>query len=851
MRQLLSGIRVVELAEGVAGSYCGKLFADLGAEVVKAEGPGGDPLRRLGDAGGGPGQGRGGAFLHLNSNKRSTVVDGATEDGRRRLRQLVERSHLVIEATGRGRLQTFGLTWQDLHARVPGLSVVHVSGFGSTGPYADYRWDDLIVQAVAGALLRVRGPGGPVRLPGSLALCFVGNVAALGALAAVVHAEATGVGSLVDCAASEALATLPSRVASILAHQYAGGEPVASRTPQAADTLIPTGVYPCADGYMAMMSTPQQLGEMLEVLDDDDLREAFARPDAFERGETKEAVDAALYPWLLSRTRAEATAAAQRAGWPLAGVNLPAEVLEADHLRQRNFWVHCDDPRVGALDLPGAPWRFDEGGWSLRRLAPGLGADDAEIEATLKDARADAPLVGTDAPLVGTDAPAPSESVPGVGSPRDVGGPPLSGIRVVDLTAVWSGPYATMLLADLGAEVIRVENPWVLPPTTKGYQARPTHQNLGYLGSLYGPPAPGRPDRPFNRHALNNSLARNKRSCTIDTRRAEGRELVLRLAERSDVFIDNFKANGLARIGIELSELRERNPRLIVVRMPPTGLAGDWSTYTGFGAQFDGLTGLLSLCGHRDSDLTTSPATTYMDGASGPAAAFATVAALRYRAGTGRGQLVEFAQSENILNHLGDVFVDLQLGVDPRRWGNRDPERAPQGLYPCAGEDQWLAVSVGDDETWRRLAEAIGRPDLLTDARFADAAGRHRHHDELDQLIGSWTADQPPQEAFHTLQRAGVPAGPLLDDTRFAADPQIVERQWLRPLESLDVGTHLHPGTPYRGVPQVWDRGSPVLGEDNDYVYKEILGVSETEFEQYRADKILADDYLDPSGQPY
>ncbi len=611
-----------------------------------------------------------------------------------------------------------------------------------------------------------------------------------------------------------------------MAHQYRGGAPGPSLVDAARETLIPGGVHPCADGYVSMMSTPQQLGELLDVLDDDALREAFARPDAFERGETKEAMDAALYPWLLARTRAEATAEAQRGGWPLAGVNTPAEVLEAEHLSQRGFWVHCDDPGAGAVNLPGPPCRFAEGGWSIHRLAPDLGAHDGGWTPSTA-ARAHAPPASA--------APAP---------------PPLTGVRIVDMTTVWSGPYATMLLADLGAEVIRVENPWVLPPTTKGYQARPTIANPGFLGSMYGPGVPDRPDRPWNRHAMNNALARNKLSCTIDTRRPEGRELLLRLAEKSDVFIDNFKATSLDRIGIHTSELHARNPRLLVVRMPATGLTGDWSGYTGFGAQFDGLTGMLWLCGHLDSELVTSPGTTYMDAASGPGAAFATVAALRYRAGTGRGQFVEFDQSENILNHLGDVFIDCQLGVEPRRWGNRDPWRAPQGLYPCRGEEQWLAISVGDDEAWRALAAVIGRPDLGLDPRFADATARRAQHDDLDVIIAAWTAEQSSLDAFHALQRAGVAAGPLLDDEMFGADPHLRDRAWQQPLHSLDVGTHLHPGLPYRGVPQAWRRGSPVLGEDNEFVYKDILGVSDEEFERYGRDRILAEDYLDPQGEP-
>ena len=835
MRQLLSGIGVVELAEGVAGSYCGKLFADLGAEVVKVETVAGDELRHRDSAvRDQDGLFRGGAVLHLNTNKRSTVIDRRTADGRQRLTGLLARSQLVIEATGRGRLDAWGLDWDSLHGSWPGLSVVSISGFGATGPYAGYQWDDLVVQTLSNALVIGRSAE-PVRLPGLLGSCFVGSMAALGALAAVLTSEETGSGCFVDCAATEALATIPARQATLLAHQYRGGAPGPSLKGATRESLIPTGVFPCGDGYVAMMSTPQQLGEMLEVLDDDNLRAAFARPDAFERGETKEAIDAALYPWLLSRTREEATTAAQRVGWPLAGVNSPAEALAADHLRQRGFWVHTDDPWAGAVDLPGSPCGFSEGGATLRQLAPARGQHDPEIGGRIDEA----------APV---EAPAEPDGLSGPGAE---GRPPLSGVRIVDLTTVWSGPYATMLLADLGAEVIRVENPWILPPTTKGYQARPSLANPGFLGSLYGPPVADRPDRPWNRHAMNNSLARNKLSCTIDTRRPEGRELLLRLADRSDVFIDNFKANGLARMGIHPDELRARNPRLVVVRMPPAGTSGDWSGYTGFGAQFDGLSGMAWLCGHRDTDLTTTPATTYMDAASGPGAAFATLAALRYRSATGRGQSVEFAQIENILNHLGDVLIDCQLGVEPQRWGNRDPWRAPQGLYRCRGEDQWIAISVGDDRAWAALAGLIGRDDLRDDPRFVDGPARQHHHDELDAVLVSWAADQSASEAFHALQRVGVAAAPLLDDVAFAADPQFAYRQWQQPLESLDVGTHLHPGLPYRGVPQRWWRGSPVLGQDNEYVYKEILEVTDEDFERYRRDLILADDYLDPTGAPY
>jgi len=813
MRQALSDVAVVELGSGFASSWCTKVFADLGADVLKVEPPTGDPLRA--DRG---------VFANLNTNKRSVVLEpSSTHEAA--LRSLLDGVDLVVEGSETGQLAAWGIDRDELMASQPALTVVAITGFGLDGPYAGYLGSDLVAQAFAGTL--ITDQRGPVKFPMRVNECSIGHSAAVGGLAAVLRARSTGQGSLIDCSAVEATATNPLRMTRHLGWRYRGGVPLALETADSSTTLLPLGAFPCADGYVAMMMTPQQLGEMLDVIDSDELRSFFSLPDAFARPEAKEVLDGVLYPWLFEHTREEITAKAQAAGWPVAPMHLPGEVLGADHLHQRGFWVTVVGGEAGDVLVPGAPYRFTEGGWQLRRGAPSLG-DTSTIERP----------PATPARPVGAVGPS---------SPDE---PPLRGIRVVDITTVWSGPLLTMQLADLGAEVIRVESPRVFPPSTKGYSPRPDPTML--LSSIvggYGPAAKGRPDRPYNRHSMNNAVSRGKRSVALDVRSAEQRGLFLELVAKSDIFVENLKSSTLHQMGLHETELLALNPRLIILRIPPAGLSGDWSGYTGFGGQFDGLSGFASLCGQRNTELYETPSTQYMDSATGAAGVFALLSAMHYRSATGRGQLIELAQCENVIAQMGDVFINLQRGVEPLRYGNRDARMAPQGLYPCA-DDQLLAVTVPSDETWLSLTQVIDRPDLRDDQRLVTVKGRQEAHDEIDAAIGAWTKDHAAVVAFHALQAAGVPAAPHLDEEAFAADPQIVARGWIQPLDSIDVGTFDHFGRSFRGIPMAWERGAPALGQDNEYVLRDILGLSADAYERLVAEGEIVEDYLDHQGNP-
>jgi crotonobetainyl-CoA:carnitine CoA-transferase CaiB-like acyl-CoA transferase len=420
---------------------------------------------------------------------------------------------------------------------------------------------------------------------------------------------------------------------------------------------------------------------------------------------------------------------------------------------------------------------------------------------------------------------------------------PLAGLRILDVTVALAGPFATMLLADLGAEVIKVDSLQHYSQPSRGPR-HPPRDDVPASFSFrrdYADSDPG--TDPWNRISWFNPHARNKRNITMDLTRADGRELFLRLVEQSDGFVENNAPGLLERLGLAPDVLLERNDRLIIVRMPPLGLSGPDFTATGFGWHFEELAGLAQVQGYPDGE---GVASIFMDGASGPAGANAFLMALLQRQRTGKGAVVELAQVENLIAHIGDVVLEAAArGERPPRWGNRSPDFAPQGVYPCSGDDQWVVLSIADDAQWRALVDLLGDPPALRDAALGAVAERHRRHDEIDAAIGAWTARQDKYAVFHRLQAAGIPAGPVLDEADASADPQLCERGFFQRLEHPSAGTHAHPGANFllTGTPTVMWRAAPVLGQDNEYVYRELLGVSDDEWDSLVATGHIGDSY--------
>ena len=396
-----------------------------------------------------------------------------------------------------------------------------------------------------------------------------------------------------------------------------------------------------------------------------------------------------------------------------------------------------------------------------------------------------------------------------------------------------------MFLADWGAEVIRVESTKVFISGTRGTVAHPTKElveSQKWWRYAYPDWEPG--ERPWNRFPMFQSHARNKLSMTVSLRDRGGLDVLYELAKTADVFIENHMPEVMDRLGVTYERLRAVRPDIVMLRLPGFGLDGPYRNYRAYGTQMEAAAGHTWQWGHTDLDLSHRGSTYLADAATGLTAAFAAVMALAHGRKTGRGQLIELGQVENLIGHLGDGLLDYQMtGRVRESIGNRQPSSAPHNVYRCKGEERWLTICAGSDEEWRALAKAIGRPGLIDDRRFSNGLARWRNQAELDPEIESWTSQRDSIEAMRVLQSAGVPAGAVMNERDLYEDPQLEERGFFQELTQADSGTHSYPGLMWKSQSYHNRFRSPpcLLGEHNHYVYRELLGVSKPRYGELEA----------------
>jgi benzylsuccinate CoA-transferase BbsF subunit len=399
---------------------------------------------------------------------------------------------------------------------------------------------------------------------------------------------------------------------------------------------------------------------------------------------------------------------------------------------------------------------------------------------------------------------------------------PLEGIRVVDFTWAWAGPYATMLLAFLGAEVIKVES-----------LKRPDHTRLRSLMSgltLGGP----------NQSTVFNDMNLNKLGLTLDLTRPQAVEIVKKLVKVADVVAQNMRPGVMDRLGLSYEVLREVKPDIIMLSSSALGDTGPERTYVGYAPIFAALSGLAYITGYPEGSPSTLSGA--IDTRVATTAAFAILAALNYRQRTGRGQNIDLSSTEAISCLAGEVFMDYTMNNRvTERSGNRDQLMAPHNCYPCRGEECWVTIAISTDEEWQAFCRVLGNPQWAEDGRFADAGSRWQNREELDKLISEWTRQYSDYEVTEALQRVGVAAAPALSGEKVFKDPHVRQRALFVEVEHPEIGKRLvvRPPWSFSAASARVRRASPLMGEHNQYVLGELLGMSPGEINQLVEDQVV------------
>ena len=802
-RGALDGLRVVDLTDERA-IYGAKMLADLGAEVVRVEPPGGDPLRCRGPHREDAPTGEGSLWhAYFASSRRCVALDPHTPEGAAQLHRLVNRADIVLACDG-----AFGVDHaclDDARRRRPELAVVETSSFGPDGPWRNYLAPDLVAGALGGAVATTGDADTPpLKTFGELNFILSGAYTAIAALAVVYRIRETGVGQGVHVPVHECIASCLEHV--FMWYWYHERMPNAARpVVERRGSLHWSNAYlvmPAKGGAIMVTPTPSFDNQLVWLIEKD-AQEDLLDPKYQEPGNRRAYIRRfmeVLRDWVATRDVEELFYEAQEHHAPYGWVLGIDKVAENPQLAARDWWV--DYPSTSAsVRGPGAPYRFSETPWHLRPYG-GIGADNEAVARLTRHSSEPPPTTPTT-----------SES-PKV-APRDR---PLAGVRVLDFSHVLAGPFATRILADLGADVVKVNS-----------------------AVRVGPNAP---DGVY--YVMWN---RNKRALALDLSRDESRAVCKRLCETADVVIDNFSVGVLERWGVGYDAISPGNPKVIYLQMSGMGIGGPWSNFVTYAPTIHALAGLTHLTGvpgRQDIGIGFS----YNDHCAGLHGAFAMLAGLEARRRTGHGQRIDLSQFEVGVNLAGPALLDyFANGRTAQPTGNRLPYdlAAPHGCYRCApdapqrdtpgesgtdtvADERWVAIACTSDAHWQSLRRVMGDPEWARSPALANVAGRLAFT-ELDVGVGHWTRTLTAAEVMNRCQAAAVPAGVVQTGPDLAeADPQLRRSGFLREIDE----PHPVAGKTYADRLPIYFEDTPCdeyrrtrrVGEDNASVLADWLGMS-------------------------
>ena len=794
----IDGIRVVEVGEGKALAYAGKLFHGLGAEVIKVERPGGDAMRAYGPfPSDKPDPAHSGMFIFLNGGKRGSRLDVETANGREELVSLLDGADVLLHSFQPAAAKRLGLEPEGLLERYPRLIVSAVTPYGSTGPYVE--WRGYAIQAHSGSSV-ARRIGDPEREPltSPLDQAEIQHGAvhiATATVLALVHRNRTGRGQFVDVGVMEAV-TLAIAGNSTPMQVY-GDQPGILPGKRGGRMLSggPWGVFAARDGDLDVITLiDRQWRTFLEYLGNPewgkDPRFAKVQGPALRAlsEEARQELHRHLQDCFRERTVAEVWEFTQRARISFQPVHTVSQVVESDHMQERAFFVSAPGPHP-PLRVPGAPYRMSVTPWAPPGPPPALDEEPASG--------------WTSEPVASPE-------------PRvDAGSLPLEGVRVIDLGQVWAGPLLGRYLADYGTDSIVVDTE-------------------------------SRPRNPVGQADQSSPLwwentFRNRRSVQLDLKTPKGVELFKGLLRTADVMIDNFTPRVMPNFGLNYEDLAAEFPRLIIAALSAAGRTGPWSDALSYGPSLTGLYGVKSVNGYPEDGVVMEDASD-LDPIAGTYGMLAIMAALHHRDRTGEGQMIEIAQGEAGFVAMTEAMIEhLWNGREMGPQGNLHRVLAPHGIYPCAGDDRWIAIACGSDEEWSALARAAGHEEWVERDEFRTAAGRRAARAELDAAIGGWTASEDETALTQRVQEAGVAAFPAMAVVDMVADPQHSHRREHVELTEAAPMKNVLNGSPWHlsAAPPRVRRRVPDPGQHNEEVFGELLGLSSTEVRALQEEGVI------------
>ncbi|MFK4492390.1 CaiB/BaiF CoA transferase family protein [Bradyrhizobium sp. USDA 336] len=802
-REVLSQVRVVEIGSSAATSYCARLFADFGAEVWKVEPSSGDPLRSSAPLT--PG-GHSAWFAFLNFNKSSIVIDPVDPEAVKRLTLLIEDCDILIDGRNIDAANCPPIDVAAIRQRQPRLIYLEASWFGREGPYAEFIASDTIIRALAG-LIKLVGPvkGPPLHSPdfqtGVLAGLW-GFIAAASSVLARMHSRA---GRSYSLSIFEACISLSEYQ---LFEAYQRGEVMHRIGVNRFWPNFPAGIYETKMGWLGVTTiTPAQWRAFCDMLGLPQLRDDPALVLGADRLNYVEEIERLVIPRLRRRTAQQWFAEGLKRKIPIVPVPDISALLQDQEKIERGAIVPI---------LLGPERALTAGSMQRLTLTPprrgGRVPSPGERQSSSSTNTRRKPTDG-------------ASIFRGSGSPAEQ---PLFGTRVIDFSMGWAGPLCTRTLADLGADVIKIEA-IQYPDWWRGVDRRPDYVN-----------------RQMHEKTLRYCMMnRNKRGITLDLTRADGLALAKRLIESADIVVDNFSVDVLPRLGLGYEVLRRLNPRLVVMSMSAFGKNSVFRDCRAYGSTLEQASGLPSVVGTVNGPPVMSHVA-FGDAIGGLNGCAALLVALIHARETGEGQFVDLAQVECMMPLAAPWIIMQSLCGTSRRYGNRHPQFVPHGCFRCAGDDSWIAIAATDVGMWQRLASVIGRPDWAADPSLKLADRRRAMEETIESAIEAWTCTLDADHAMFLLQAARIAAGVVRLPVDLLKDPQLRSRSFFQHVERAFIGGHPQSSIPIRegARPCSIRRAAPTLGEHNREIVAGLLGLCDAEISKLEGKGIIGTQML-------